>query len=376
MVRVGVMSKPRQHPDDIAYMRHALRLAERGQGNTAPNPAVGCVIVSRDGHIVGRGWTGVGGRPHAETIALAQARGLAKGATAYVTLEPCAHHGKTPPCADALVKAQVARVVGATVDPDSRVSGAGFARLEAAGIEVTRGVLEGQARVLNLGFFKRLNEGRPLVALKIAQSADGFAADEKGNSKWVTGARARAHGHLMRATHDAILVGIATALADDPALTCRLLGLEARSPLRVVLDSRLRLPPDSQLARTAKDIPVLVFTTATAGGDALTAQGVQIERVSADCEGRPDIGAVLQALGKRGLNRVLVEGGPQVHASLLKCNLVDFIHLYRAPLLIGQGGLPAIASLGLADLGLARRLQLIERTALDPDVLESFALAG
>jgi diaminohydroxyphosphoribosylaminopyrimidine deaminase/5-amino-6-(5-phosphoribosylamino)uracil reductase len=334
------------------------------------------VIVSRDGHIVGRGWTQPGGRPHAETMALSQAGDLAKGASAYVTLEPCAHHGVTPPCADALVKAQVARVVGATVDPDPRVAGAGFSRLESAGVAVTRSVLEGEARALNLGFFKRLSEGRPLVALKIAQSADGYVADAKGNSKWITGMRARAHGHLLRATHDAILVGIATVLADDPALTCRLQGLVGRSRLRIVLDSRLRLPPASQLARTAKDTPVLVFTTAADGGDGLTTQGVQIERVSADPEGRPDIGAVLQALGKRGLNRLLVEGGPRIHASLLKRNLVDRIHLYRAPLLIGNGGLPAMAPFGPSDLNLARRLQLIERTTLDPDVLESFALAG
>jgi diaminohydroxyphosphoribosylaminopyrimidine deaminase/5-amino-6-(5-phosphoribosylamino)uracil reductase len=366
----------RKAPDDLEHMRHALRLAERGLGNTAPNPAVGCVIVSREGRIVGRGWTGAGGRPHAETVALSQAGNSAKGATAYVTLEPCAHHGVTPPCADALVKAQVARVVGAVVDPDTRVAGAGFARLEGAGIEVTRGVLEDEARALNLGFFKRLSEGRPLVTLKIAQSADGFVADAKGNSKWITGTRARAHGHLLRAAHDAVLVGIETVLADDSALTCRLPGFDGLSRLRIVLDSRLRLPPDSQLAKTAKDSPVVVFTAASVGGDALTAQGVQIERVSADEEGRPDIGAVLQALGKRGLTRVLVEGGPRIHAGLLRRNLVDRIHLYRAPLLIGQGGLPAIAPFGPSDLNLAQRLHLIERLALDPDVLESYALAG
>ena len=356
-------------------MRHALRLAERGLGNTAPNPAVGCVIVSAEGHVVGRGWTQSGGRPHAETTALTQAGDLAKGATAYVTLEPCAHHGKTPPCAEALVKAQMARVVGAILDPDPRVAGAGFALLEGAGIAVTLGVLENEAHALNLGFFKRVTDGRPLVALKIAQSADGYVADAKGNSKWITGERARAHGHLLRARHDAILVGIGTVLADDPALTCRLPGLTARSPLRIVLDSRLRLPPDSQLARTAKDHPVIVFTAAKHGGDALTAQGVQIERGSADQEGRPDIVAVLEALGKHGLTRVLVEGGPAIHASLLKRNLVDLIHLYRAPLLIGEGGQAAIASFGASELKVAQRLTLVERMDLDPDVLESFALA-
>ena len=202
-------------------------------------------------------------------MALAQAGEQARGATAYVTLEPCAHHGVTPPCAEALVKAQVARVVGAIVDPDPRVSGQGFARLESSGIAVTRGVLESDARALNLGFFSRVTEGRPLVALKIAQSADGYVADAQGNSRWITSERARAHGHLLRAKHDAILVGIGTVLADDPALTCRLPGLTHRSPLRIVLDSKPRLPPESKLARNAKAHPVIVFTAAKDGGEAL-----------------------------------------------------------------------------------------------------------
>jgi diaminohydroxyphosphoribosylaminopyrimidine deaminase/5-amino-6-(5-phosphoribosylamino)uracil reductase len=355
-------------------MRHALRLAERGLGDVAPNPAVGCVIVSKEGRIVGRGWTGSGGRPHAETMALAQAGEQARGATAYVTLEPCAHHGVTPPCAEALVKAQVARVVGAIVDPDPRVSGQGFARLESGGIAVTRGVLESDARALNLGFFSRVTEGRPLVALKIAQSADGYVADGCGNSRGITSSGARAHGHLLRAKHDAILVGIGTVLADDPALTCRLPGLTHRSPLRIVLDSKLRLPPESQLARNAKAHPVIVFTALKDGGEALSEAGVQIERVAADEEGRPDIAAVLQALGNRGLTRVLAEGGPAIHAAFLKRNLADVIHIYRAPILIGEGGRPAIAPFGRQDLNAAPRLKLIERTVLDPDILESFAL--
>lgn len=358
--------------NDIAHMRHALRLAERALGDTAPNPTVGCVIVSADGHIVGRGWTQSGGRPHAETMALAQAGDHARGATAYVTLEPCAHHGVTPPCADALVRAQVARVVGAVVDPDPRVAGAGFNRLESAGIAVTRGVLEDEARAVNLGFFKRVTEGRPLVALKIAASADGYVADASGNSRWITSERARAHGHLLRAKHDAILVGIGTVLADDPALTCRLPGLAKRSPLRVVVDSRLRLSPESQLARSAREHPVIVFTTANDGGEALSARGVQIERVPADGAGRPDVVCVLQALAKRGLTRVLVEGGPGVHAAFLERGLVEAIHIYRAPLLIGEGGRPAVAAFGPSDLNAAPHLTLIERIPLGPDVLETF----
>ena len=357
-------------------MRHALRLAERGLGNVAPNPAVGCVIVAPDGGIVGRGWTQPGGRPHAETVALAQAGDAARGATAYVSLEPCAHHGVTPPCADALVTAGVARVVGAVTDPDPRVAGAGFARLESAGVSVMRGVLESEARVLNLGFFKRVTQGLPLVALKIAQSADGYVADAKGNSRWITSERARAHGHLLRARHEAILVGMGTARADDPMLTCRLPGLESRSPLRVVLETRLQLSPESQLARTAKEHPTLVFTAAKYVSDMLNGLGVEVVEVIADGKGRPDVLAVLQALGKRGITRVLVEGGPTLHSSFLAQGLADVIHLYRAPLLIGAGGKPAISPLAAWALSGAPRLRLIERTLLGPDVLESFAVEG
>ena len=361
--------------DDIRHMRHALRLATRALGNVAPNPAVGCVIVAADGRIVGRGQTQPGGRPHAETVALAQAGQLARGATAYVTLEPCAHHGVTPPCADALAAAQLARVVGATIDPDPRVAGSGFARLQSAGVEVTRGVLEAEARALNLGFFVRVAQGRPLVALKIAQSADGYVADAKGNSRWITSEGARRHGHLLRARHDAILVGIATVLADDPELTCRLPGLERRSPLRIVLDSHLRMPVASKLARTAHDHPTLLFTAAKTGGEALAAQGISIERIEADKDGRPDTAAVLQALGRSGLTRLLIEGGPTVHAAFLSRSLVDIIHVYRAPLLIGAGGRPAVATATPVDLSASPRLKLLERLTFGPDILESFALA-
>ena len=360
--------------DDLTHMRHALRLAERALGTVAPNPAVGCVIVSKDGRIVGRGWTKPGGRPHAETVALAQAGAAAEGATAYVTLEPCAHYGVTAPCANALAAARVTRVVAAIVDPDPRVAGAGFASLGKAGIAVTTGILEAEARVLNLGFFKRVTEGRPLVALKIAASADGYIADAKGNSRWITSEPARRHAHRLRACYDAILVGIGTVLADDPALTCRLPGLEQRSPLRIVLDSRLQLPENSQLARTARDHPTLVFTAAKQGGETLAAQGVEIERVAAGESGRPDIAAVLHALAKRGITRLLVEGGPLVHASFWQRNLVDILHFYRAPLLMGAGSRPALPLISPADLSTAARLDLIERTVLGPDLLESFAV--
>jgi diaminohydroxyphosphoribosylaminopyrimidine deaminase / 5-amino-6-(5-phosphoribosylamino)uracil reductase len=359
--------------DDIRHMRHALRLAERGLGRVAPNPAVGCLIVSRTGILIGRGWTADGGRPHAETIALAQAGAAAKGATAYVTLEPCAHFGRTPPCANALITAGIGRVVAATKDPDPRVNGQGLALLRAAGVAIAENVCEAEARELNAGFILRIREDRPLVALKIAQSADGYVADANGNSRWITSERARRHGHLLRAKHDAILVGIGTALADDPALTCRLPGLEKRSPVRVVLDSRLRLPADSQLARTARETPVVVFTTAIHSGDELACLGVEIERLPEGLERRPDVAAVLHALAKRGITRLLIEGGPSVHAAFLRAKLVDRVHLYTAPLLIGEGGKPGIASFGVNELGRAPHLQLKERLALGPDVLESYA---
>lgn len=352
--------------DDIGHMGHALRLAARALGRVAPNPAVGCVIVGANGAIAGRGWTHPGGRPHAETIALAQAGAAARGSTAYVTLEPCSHHGVTPPCVDALIEAGVSRVVGAVIDPDPRVSGSGFQRLEKADIAVSEGVLEEEAIALNAGFFKRITEGRPLVALKVAESADGYVAGPLGADRWITSEEARRHGHLLRAEHDAILIGIGTALADDPLLTCRLPGLENRSPLRVVLDSHLRLPLSSQLVRTAREVPVLAFTLAKQAGEQLGALGVEIECVRADAEGRPDLGAVLQALGKRGLTRLLVEGGPMVHGALLKRHLADVAHIYRSPTQLGDGLRSALGA------NLKGKLSL--REMIGPDILESYAL--
>src|SRR5215472_17400427 len=242
-------------------MRHALALAARGLGRVAPNPAVGCVIVAGNDRIVGRGWTRPGGRPHAETEALAVAGELARGTTAYVTLEPCAHQGQTPPCADALVRAGVKRVVVALGDPDSRVNGAGLKRLREAGIVVETGVLEAEAERLNEGFLRRVRESRPLVTLKIAQSVDGRIGLASGESKWITGESARAHGHFLRAQHDAILIGIETALVDDPLLTVRIAGLENRSPLRVVVDTHGRLQAKSKLAQTSGATPTILFTT-------------------------------------------------------------------------------------------------------------------
>ncbi|HEX3663680.1 MAG TPA: bifunctional diaminohydroxyphosphoribosylaminopyrimidine deaminase/5-amino-6-(5-phosphoribosylamino)uracil reductase RibD [Rhizomicrobium sp.] len=352
-------------------MRHALRLAERGLGLTAPNPAVGCIIVSRDNRVVGCGWTGRGGRPHAEAVALAEAGNKARGGTAYVTLEPCAHHGKTPPCAAALVQAGIARVVAAAADPDPRVDGAGFERLRAAGVEVVIRLLEDEASELNAGFLLRMCKGRPLVTLKIAASADGRTASASGDSQWITGGDARRFGHLLRARHDAILVGIETVIADDPSLTCRLPGLEDRSPVRIVLDTQLRLPQPSKLVQTAREIPTWVFTVAE-GGDELRACGVDIFVVGRDARGRPDLAAMLRTLADRGITRLLVEGGAGVHASFIDRGFADRVECFRAPMMLGAAGQPAIGSLAALGLDEALRFTRTGTRRFGSDLLESF----
>lgn len=359
---------------DASFMRHALGLAARSLGRTAPNPAVGCIVVSPEGIVVGRGSTGQGGRPHAETLALEQARGAARGATAYVTLEPCAHEGETPPCAQALIAAGIARVVAAIGDPDPRVNGRGFEILRAAGIAVTAGILRDEAAQLNAGFFLRLGEHRPLVTLKIAASLDGRIATAGGESRWITGEAARRFGHLLRARHDAILIGSETAIADDPLLTCRLPGLENHSPLRVVLDSRLRLGDGSKLARTARTTPTLVFTIAEGGGT-LKASGVEIVVVDRDARGRPDIAAVLVDLASRGTTRLLVEGGAGVHATFLDRGFADRLEFFRGPLAIGAAGQPAIDALAALSLGETPRFISTGSLRLGGDVLESFMAA-
>ena len=352
-------------------MRHALGLAARALGRVAPNPAVGCVIVVPNGTIVGRGWTQDGGRPHAETVALAQAGDAARDATAYVTLEPCAHIGQTPPCADALIRAGVARVVAAIEDPDPRVKGGGFTMLRNAGIDVDVGTFKSEAGKLNEGFFKRITEHRPLVTLKFAQSLDGRIATATGESKWITGEDARRLGHLLRAKHDAILVGIGTVLADDPELTCRLPGLETASPIRVVLDTSLRLGEGSRLAKTARDIPTIVFTTAKDGA-ALRTAGVEIVEVARDARGRPDIASVLHALAERGITRLLVEGGASVHATFINRGFADRLEVFRAPILLGGASQASVEALAAISLDETPRFRCVGRRKLGADLLESF----
>ena len=358
-------------------MRAALALARRSLGRTWPNPAVGCVIV-RDGQVIARGRTREGGRPHAEADAIAEAAKAGQslmGATAYVTLEPCAHHGRTPPCADALVAAGIARVVSALEDPDPRVKGQGQARLKSAGIAVEVGEGAADAAEINAGFLLRIREGRPLFHLKMAGSLDGRIATASGESKWITGEAARRDGHRLRAIHDAILVGAATAAADDPDLTCRLPGLAARSPVRIVLDSQARLSLRSKLETSAQVTAVWLVCTKSAPGDRLeelSALGMEVVEVEGGSDGRIDVLAAARALGGRGLTRVLVEGGGQVAASLLKAGLVDRISSYRAGLVLGEDSRSAVGGLEFACLGSAPRFRLVSARSLQGDTLETW----
>lgn len=364
---------------DRAHMAAALSLAERGLGRVWPNPSVGCVIV-RDGQVVGRGATAPGGRPHGETEALRMAGDLARGATAYVSLEPCNHHGKTPPCTEALLAAGVARAVIACEDPDPRVMGGGIRRLREGGVQVDVGLLKTEAEALNEGFFLRLRERRPLVTLKLATSLDGRIATRSGESKWITGETARSWGHAIRARHDAVMVGIGTALADDPELTVRLSGLEGRKPVRVVVDSRLRLPLTSRLVRTAARIPTWVVTQ-KGGTDATRARaftdcGVELLEVAAGPQGEMPIAAVLEALAGKGLTRVMVEGGARLAASLVRAGLVDRVEWFRAGLLLGGDGLPATMPFGLTALADAPRFERVSVRQAGEDVLESYRRSG
>lgn len=355
-------------------MRAALALARRSLGRTWPNPAVGCVI-AKDGRIVARGRTQDGGRPHAEADALRRAGDAARGATVYVTLEPCSHFGKSPPCADALVRAGVARVVSAMEDPNPEVNGQGHARLRDAGIEVEVGDGASEASEINAGFLLRVRAGRPLFHLKLASSLDGRIATASGESKWITGEGARADGHRLRAVHDAILVGAGTVAADDPELTCRLPGLGAYSPVRIVLDSKAGLAESSKLATTARQVPVWLLCTNAAPADkrrGLHGAGVEIIEVAATGNGRVDVAAAAQALGQRGLTRVLVEGGGQVAAAFLKARLVDRITSYRAGLVLGADGRSAVGELGFDRLDFAPRFKLVSSRKVQGDTVESW----
>ena len=355
--------------EDRRWMDAALTLAARGLGRVWPNPAVGCVL-ARDGAVVGRGWTQAGGRPHAETEALRRAGAAARGAGAYVSLEPCAHRGRTPPCADALIDAGVARCVFALRDPDPRVAGKGAARLRAAGVAVVEGVRAGAAAALNRGFLLRIAAGRPLVTWKAASTLDGRIAARDGDSKWITGEAARARAHLLRARHDAVLVGARTALADRPRLTCRLPGMENRSPLRVVVAGRTALRADL-LAAPGRPVWI-VHRDDIAPPDLPAGDGVVAIPVAPDGDG-VSMAAALAALAARGVTRVLVEGGGRIAASLLRAGLVDRIEWFRAPAVMGGDGIAAAAPFGVAAVARAPRFRRTGCMRLGEDLLESYS---
>ncbi len=356
-------------------MAVALALARRGLGNVAPNPAVGCVLV-KDNVVVGRGWTRKGGRPHAETEAIRRAGAEAKGATAYVTLEPCAHQGETGPCCEALVEAGIARCVVALEDPDPRVAGRGLAHLDEAGIEVTVGTGAAAAEAVNAGFLMRVREGRPLVTLKLATTLDGRIATRTGESRWITGAPARAWAHLLRAQHDAVLIGSGTVAADDPMLDCRLPGLGHVSPVRVVAAGRLALPLTARLVATARNVPTWIAMLPDAPEErreALRGSGVEAIEIEPDADGYVDLAALLAALGARGITRILCEGGSRIAAALLRAGLVDRLVWFRAPMLIGGDGVPAAEAFGVDALD---RAAAFRRTAVRPvgdDICETYA---
>ena len=362
--------------DQIA-MAEALDLAAQAIGLTEPNPRVGCVLTAPDGQVIGRGHTREAGGPHAEVVALREARAAGhdlRGATAHVTLEPCSHHGRTPPCADALVEAGLARVVIAALDPNPLVAGRGVRRLRSAGIEVVHGLMAEASRELNIGFFSRMLRGRPWVRMKVAGSLDGRSALPDGRSQWITGAAARADGHAWRRRSGAILTGVGTVLDDDPRLDTRLATDPwGRLPLRVVLDSTLRTPPTARLL-DAPGRALLLCTPATLENEARVAalrrEGVEIEAVAPGADGRPDLAAVLALLARRGINELHVEAGHRLNGALLRAGLVDELLLYLAPRLLGPGrGMADLAPLNDLAQGLALDFHSIEQVGPDLRVL-------
>lgn len=363
---------------DLRFMQLALTLGRRGQGRTWPNPAVGAVVV-KNGVIVGRGWTQPGGRPHAEPEALRRAGDAARGATLYVTLEPCSHFGRSPPCADAVIAAGIVRVVSAIEDPNPDVGGQGHARLRAAGIAVDVGLCAEEAARDHAGHFRRVRDKRPHVLLKLAVSADDKIGAAGYRPVAITGDLVRTRVHLLRAQSDAILTGIGTALADDPLLTCRLPGMEARSPVRVVLDRALRLPGNSRLVHSARQTPLWVMTSELAEAPAamkLGAAGAQVIRV-ADRTSPPglDLLAALHALAEKGITKVMVEGGARVASSLVAADLVDEAWLLRAPEAVGADGVPALDALPLATITQSHAFKVHASETLGKDTLTIYERA-
>lgn len=355
--------------EDYEHMARALRLAARGRCDTDPNPAVGCVIVN-DGRVVGEGWTAPVGGPHGERVALAAAGAAARGASCYVTLEPCSHHGRTGPCTAALIEAGIARVVAAVMDPNPRVGGNGAAALRAAGVDVEVGVLEAQAAELNRGFFARMQRGRPWLSVKIAASLDGRTALANGQSQWITGPAARADVHRMRARASAVMTGIGTVLADDPELTARPADIDANvlAPVRVIVDSSLRTPPGARTLAAPGVVVVLTTRGACAEADALAAAGARIETVAADAAGRCALPGVLERLAALEVNSVWTEAGPTLSGALVAGGLADELVVYLAPQVLGDTARGMFAVPELASLAERVELELAETRHVGRDL--------
>jgi diaminohydroxyphosphoribosylaminopyrimidine deaminase/5-amino-6-(5-phosphoribosylamino)uracil reductase len=361
---------------DEVHMRNALALARRGLGETAPNPSVGCVIVAGN-RVVGRGLTQPGGRPHAEVMALAAAGEKTRGATAYVTLEPCSHTGKTPPCTGALIAAGIARVVYGATDPNPEVNGQGAAKLRAAGIAVTSGILRAECEAVIAGFAQVIATGRPLVRLKLASTLDGRIATSTGASQWLTGEPARRAAHAMRGRHDAVLVGVGTVLADDPELTCRIPGFRIAPLVRIVVDSHLRTPLLSKLVRTATVAPLwLIHRNGAdpARRHALESAGVRLIEAPSAPAG-VNLAAALNICAKFGITRVLAEGGGAIAAALLRDRLVDRLAWFHAPALIGGDGWPAAQAFGVTALADMPRFLPVAQTRWGDDMLTTYRKA-
>jgi diaminohydroxyphosphoribosylaminopyrimidine deaminase/5-amino-6-(5-phosphoribosylamino)uracil reductase len=363
---------------DRRFMQLALTLGRRGQGRTWPNPAVGAVVV-KDGVIIGRGWTQPGGRPHAEREALKRAGDAARGATLYATLEPCSHFGKSPPCADAIIESGITRVVSAIEDPNPEVAGQGHARLRAAGIAVDVGLCAAEAAFDHAGHFRRIRDKRPHVILKLAVSADDKIGAAGHKPVAITGEAARTRVHLLRAQSDAILVGIGTVLADDPLLTCRLPGMEARSPVRVVLDRAVRIPGTSRLVHSARQTPLWVMTSELAEAAAaarLGAAGAQVIRVATTASPPGlDLLAALRALAEKGITRLMVEGGSRVASSFVAADLVDEVWLLRGAGAVGADGVAALDALQLTAITQSPGFRVRASEALQNDTLTIYERA-
>ncbi|MBI35987.1 MAG: riboflavin biosynthesis protein RibD [Alphaproteobacteria bacterium] len=365
------------------FMQTALRLARRGFGKTWPNPTVGCVIVDTSemhNKVIGLGFTQPSGSDHAECVAIKQAlnrygKDRLRGSTLYSSLEPCCHQGKTPPCTELIIKNGISTVVIGCKDPDSRVSGRGINELRESGINVIENVLREESEDLNAGFISRVKLGRPSVTMKVATSADGKIATYMDKSKWITSELARKRAHLMRSQHDALLVGIGTVLKDDPLLTCRLNGLENSSPIRVVIDTNLRINHSCNLMRTSGDVPTWIFTVGNKNDKPiaqLQQNGADVISVSADERGLVDLNEVLSILGNRGISRVLSEGGASLNSSLIKSNLVDKIAWFRSNKLIGSDGKSVFESIGVKDIDDMIDFKLTKRESVGNETLDRY----